>query len=142
MTVNDLKQPKIAIIGLGYVGLPLALAFSNHFHVVGFDINDSRIRDLRNGIDKTGEISDTDIQCLGKISFTSEASAIKECNIYIVTVPTPINNILEPDLNPLIGASMSVGSVLSRGNLVIYKCVFLGPLKRFVYPYSKKNQDL
>ena len=143
MTGNVLRQPKIAIIGLGYVGLPLALAFSKHFDVVGFDINGVRIQDLRNGIDKTGEVTDADTKYLAEISFTSEISDIKGCDVYIVTVPTPINNLHEPDLSPLIHASMTVGSVLSQGNLVIYEStVFPGATEEVCVPILEEKSGL
>jgi len=114
---------KIAIIGLGYVGLPLAHAFSFKYEVVGFDINESRIKELKNGYDRTLELSETQVKEMlnNKIKFSSNLDGIKDCNIYIVTVPTPIDNHKKPDLTPLIKASQSLSKVLKKGDIVIYE---------------------
>ena len=119
---------KISIIGLGYVGLPLALEFSKKYQVVGFDINKQRIEQLKNGIDKTKERTSVEIQkVLNKDSIgnglflTNNVDFIKNSNIYIVTVPTPITFAKTPDLNPLISASEMIGEVLVKGDIVIYE---------------------
>ena len=123
-----MKKMKIAIIGLGYVGLPLALEFSKKYQVVGFDINKQRIEQLKNGIDKTKERSSVEIQkVLNKDSIgnglflTNNVDFIKNSVIYIVTVPTPITFAKTPDLNPLISASKKIGKVLVNGDIVIYE---------------------
>lgn len=110
----------IGIIGLGYVGLPLAVEFAKKFPVVGFDINTQRIQDLRNGVDKTLEVS-TDELKKTRIQYSSDLAELKVCNIYIVTVPTPIDEHKRPDLTPLIKASETVGKVLKKNDIVIYE---------------------
>lgn len=115
-------QDKIAIIGLGYVGLPLAHAFSEKYQVIGFDINQSRIDELNAGYDRTLELSDTQLaEIEDKITFSSTLEDITPCNIYIVTVPTPIDKSNRPDLTPLIKSSQMIGKVLKRNDIVIYE---------------------
>ncbi len=118
-----MRNKKIAIIGLGYVGLPLAYAFSEKYKVVGFDINQQRIDELKNGYDRTLELSREQLkEALNKkIEFTNKLKDISNCNIYIVTVPTPIDKHKKPDLTPLIKASETVGKVLKRDDIVIYE---------------------
>jgi len=111
---------KIAIIGLGYVGLPLAIEFAKKYSTIGFDINNGRIDDLRNGIDNTNEVK-TNILKESKIKFTTNPHYISEANIYIITVPTPINEFKQPDLSFLKSASKTVGEYLKKGDIVIYE---------------------
>ena len=111
---------KIAIIGLGYVGLPLAIEFAKKYSTIGFDINNGRIDDLRNGIDNTNEV-ETDILKESKIKYTTDPDNISEANIYIITVPTPINEFKQPDLSYLKSASKTAGEYLKKGNIVIYE---------------------
>lgn len=115
--------PKICIIGLGYVGLPLAHAFSSKYKVVGFDISQWRIDELRRGYDRTLELSETQLNeaIANGMEFTLDLEAIRDCNVYIVTVPTPIDNYKKPDLTPLIKASETVGKVLKKDDIVIYE---------------------
>ena len=123
-----LENPKVAIIGLGYVGLPLAVEFAKKYFVIGFDINNSRIENLNHGKDDTGEIETTDLnKVLNKenqgekgLFLTSDISNMSIADIYIVTVPTPIDESKKPDLGPLLKASETIGKVLKNGNLVIY----------------------
>jgi UDP-N-acetyl-D-glucosamine/UDP-N-acetyl-D-galactosamine dehydrogenase len=117
-----MNTKKIALIGLGYVGLPLAVAFSEKFRVVGFDINTRRIQELVGGQDRTLEI-DANLLASVKdnIQYTSNIKDTKDCDIYIVTVPTPIDKANRPDLTPLIEASKTIGSVLGKGDIVIYE---------------------
>ena len=103
---------KISIIGLGYVGLPLAVAFAKKYKVIGFDINNKRIEELRNNYDRTLEVSEEELkEVKGNIKYTSNLEDLKEASIHIVTVPTPIDKYKNPDLRPLIMASRSVGTV-------------------------------
>jgi len=111
---------KIGIIGLGYVGLPLAIEFAKKYDVVGFDINSTRIDELRKNRDRTNEISAEELETT-TIKFTPHTLSLHDCNIYIVTVPTPIDNNKQPDLSPLISASEIIGKVLREGDLVIYE---------------------
>ena len=118
MTPNNLT---LAIIGLGYVGLPLAVEFGKKRNVIGFDINQRRINELQAGHDATLEVEDELLaQALG-LSFTSNADDLKGANVYMVTVPTPITEHKAPDLTPLIKASETIGRTLQKGDIVIYE---------------------
>jgi len=119
--LSEIAASKIAIIGLGYVGLPLAVEFSRKYSVLGFDINKERVAELKRGYDRTQEISSEDLQRVQDLQFSDELSALATCNIFIVTVPTPIDNYKKPDLGPLLKASDTVGKVLKKGDIVIYE---------------------
>jgi UDP-N-acetyl-D-galactosamine dehydrogenase len=112
---------KIAIIGLGYVGIPLAVEFGKLYPTVGLDIDKSRIDELNSGFDRTLEMSKENLQSSTQLSYTTDIADTASCNIYIITVPTPINNKNQPDLTPLVKSSQSVGSVLKKGDVVIYE---------------------
>ncbi len=114
------KEKKIAIVGLGYVGLPLAMGFADKLSVIGYDINEERLAKLREGIDPNGELASS--QLVGKdIEFTSSADKLREASFYIIAVPTPIDQHNEPDLTPLLTATRTVASVLKRGDYVVYE---------------------
>jgi len=117
----SLAKTKIAIIGLGYVGLPLAVEFGKKFPVVGFDINKNRVRELNDGLDVTLEVSQKELKDSKKLIFTDDCQEIADANVYIVTVPTPIDRHKQPDLTPLIKASKMLGQILSSGDVVIYE---------------------
>ena len=114
---------KICIIGLGYVGLPLAHAFSKKYEVVGFDINEPRVEELRSGYDRTLELTDDEVKesITNGMVYSTNMDDIKDCNVYIVTVPTPIDSSNRPDLTPLIKSSQTIGKVLKRDDIVIYE---------------------
>jgi len=112
---------KIAVIGLGYVGLPLAVAFGKKYDVVGFDINTQRIDELSRGIDRTLEVESDELRSANRITYSATREALRSCTVFIVTVPTPVDRYNKPDLTPLIKASETVGSVLKPGDLVIYE---------------------
>jgi UDP-N-acetyl-D-galactosamine dehydrogenase len=112
---------KIGIIGLGYVGLPLAVEFGKKYEVVGFDINAVRINELAKGHDRTLEVSQLELQAASKLRFSDSKADLQTCNIFIVTVPTPVDQFNKPDLTPLIKASETVGSVLKKDDIVIYE---------------------
>ncbi len=136
---------KIAIIGLGYVGLPLAHAFSKSYDVVGFDINVNRINELKNANDATLELSEFQVREAIKdgMKFTSVLDDIAECNIFIVTVPTPIDSSNRPDLTPLIKSSESVGKVLKKGDIVIYEStVYPGVTEEVCVPVLEEVSKL
>lgn len=114
-----LSEARVAIIGLGYVGLPLAVEFGKHYDTVGFDISTHRVSELRAGIDRTGEVDDLSIS--PRLSYSSSLDDIRSCNIYVVAVPTPVDDNHKPDLTPLISASRTVGQVISEGDIVIYE---------------------
>jgi UDP-N-acetyl-D-galactosamine dehydrogenase len=122
--MTNIKQPedsKIAVIGLGYVGLPLAVEFGKYFDTVGFDINESRIRELESGHDSTLEVTPEEMRSAKRLSFTADLDNLNDCSVYIVTVPTPIDSAKRPDLGALRSASRTVGQVLSAGDIVIYE---------------------
>lgn len=117
----SLKDTKIAIIGLGYVGLPLAVEFGKHYPTLGFDINIARIAELNNGLDHTLEVSSEELAIATKLSYTNEIEQLRQANVYIVTVPTPIDEHRQPDLTPLIKASETLGKVVKAGDVIIYE---------------------
>ena len=138
-----IKNQKIAIIGLGYVGLPLAVQFSKKYCVVGFDLNLDRISELKNRIDRTNELLDDDLIHLEKIKLTADKKHIFDSNIYIVTVPTPVDKNNKPDLEPLISASTIVGRCLSINDIVIYEStVFPGCTEQICVPILEKFSGL
>lgn len=134
---------KIAIVGLGYVGLPLAIAFSQKYSVVGYDINQIRINELKQKIDTTKEVDSNLFKTSSHIQFTSSLGDIKEANVFIITVPTPIDQKQQPDLSCLIAASLSVGSVLKKGDIVIYEStVYPGCTEEVCVPVLEKSSCL
>jgi UDP-N-acetyl-D-galactosamine dehydrogenase len=138
---TDMK--KIAVIGLGYVGLPLAVEFGKTRPVIGFDINEGRIKALRNGRDSTLEVSTEDLAGASKLVFTTSVSDLAEAAIYIVTVPTPIDDHKRPDLTPLIKASETLGRVLKRGDIVIYEStVYPGATEEDCVPVLERVSGL
>lgn len=133
---------KIGIIGLGYVGLPLAVEFAKKFPVVGFDIYQKRIEELEKGQDRTLEVSSEELKN-SKISYSSKIDNLKQCNFYIVTVPTPIDEHKKPDLTPLIKASETVGKVLKKGDIVVYEStVYPGCTEEDCVPVLEKFSGL
>ena len=110
----------VAVIGLGYVGLPLAVAFGRKRRVIGFDIDQGRIDELNAGHDRTREVSDSELAEASGLECTADLERLREATVFIVTVPTPIDDARRPDLRPLESASRTVGSVLKAGDLVIY----------------------
>ena len=140
-----IEKSKIAIIGLGYVGLPLAHAFANKgLNVVGYDINQPRIDELISGYDRTLELSKIQLTEVKRtLSFSSDVSEIKDCNIYIVTVPTPIDSSNRPDLTPLVNSSQMIGKLLKVGDIVIYEStVYPGVTEEICVPELEKISDL
>jgi len=138
------QSKKICLIGLGYVGLPLAVAFSEKYKVTGFDINTSRISELKEGVDSTLELSKPQLLSVaGNLSFTSEIKDIAKSNIYIITVPTPIDKSNKPDLSALISASFKVGTVLAKGDTVIYEStVYPGVTEDICIPELERSSRL
>ncbi|MDW8258177.1 MAG: nucleotide sugar dehydrogenase, partial [Gammaproteobacteria bacterium] len=117
----NLRNCRIGIVGLGYVGLPLAVEFGKHFKTVGFDVKTARIAELRRGRDSTLETTREDLQAAKLLTFTDRLEDLRRCSVFIVTVPTPIDEFKSPDLRPLRSASHSVGAVLKKGDVVIYE---------------------
>lgn len=141
--LTELDRSNIAVIGLGYVGLPLAAALSAHFPVTGFDIDPRRIEKLLQGQDDTGELDATELHALQRISFSSDAATLGPINIYFVAVPTPVNDSKIPDLGPLRAASQMVGKRLQRGNLVVYEStVYPGATEEVCVPELERASGL
>jgi len=137
------KNKKIALIGLGYVGLPLAVEFGKKRTVVGFDINQPRINDLKNGVDSTLEITFKELKDAVHLSYTTNLDDVKDCEIFIVTVPTPIDKHKRPDLTPLEKSSEAVGSILKKGDIVIYEStVYPGATEEVCVPILEQQSGL
>jgi len=133
----------IGIIGLGYVGLPLAVEFGKIIEVVGFDINSERISELKTGYDRTLEVNTAELKASPKLHFTSAVEELKKAQYFIVTVPTPVDEFKKPDLNPIRSASRTVGSVLKKGDIVIYEStVYPGCTEEICVPILEKESGL
>ncbi len=141
--IKNVKNLKLAIIGLGYVGLPLALAFEKKRKVIAFDKSYKRIEELKKGIDINLETSNKQLKSIKKITFTNNENDLKSSNCYIVTVPTPIDKFKQPDLRPLLNASKIIGKFLKKGDIVIYEStVYPGCVEEQCVPVLKKVSGL
>lgn len=141
--MRDMKDLRLAVLGLGYVGLPLAVEFGKKFSVLGFDINKDRVNELQQGIDRTLETEPSELAAARLLSFSTDVESLKQCNCFIVTVPTPIDEYKRPDLSPLIGASVTVGKALKRGDIVIYEStVYPGATEADCVPVLEKQSGL
>ncbi len=139
----DLENIKIAIIGLGYVGLPLAVEFGKKNQVIGFDINKARIAELKNGHDSTLEVGADALASADSLKFSSDLVSLNDCNVYIVTVPTPIDETNAPDLTPLRKSSEMLSNVISKGDLVIYEStVYPGATEEVCIPLLERGSGL
>ena len=118
--MNNLNNTKLAIVGLGYVGLPLAVEFGKKYQTIGYDLNAARVKELQSGKDSTLEVDSDEMAQATMLSYTSVLQDIAECNVFIVTVPTPIDDYNSPDLTPLRSASKAIGSILKKDDIVIY----------------------
>lgn len=140
LNINDIK---IAVIGLGYVGLPLAAEFGKYRQVVGFDINEARVNELRKGIDNTKEVETEALLAAKELTYTTELNDLADCNFYIITVPTPIDENNAPDLKPLQSASTAVGKVIKKGDIVVYEStVYPGATEEVCIPIIEKESGL
>ena len=136
-------NPSIAIIGLGYVGFPLAVEFGKQYPTLGFDIDATRISELNRGYDRTQEVSDAQLKASSQLKFSSELTDLSACNTFIVTVPTPIDHFKKPDLGPLLKASEMIGSVLKKGDVIIYEStVYPGCTEEDCVPVLEKRSGL
>ena len=136
-------SPRIAIVGLGYVGLPLAVEFGKKFETIGFDINARRVAELREGRDSTAECSPDELAASPQLLYADALEQIRDCNVYIVTVPTPIDAAKRPDLTPLVKASQAIGSVLKPGDVVVYEStVYPGCTEEVCVPLLEKASGL
>ncbi len=143
MAAPSLAKTKIAVIGQGYVGLPLAVEFGKKFPCLGFDINHERIQELKDGRDNTREITSDELREASQLSFSADTKDIALCNVYIVTVPTPIDEHQRPDLSPLIGASRMLGKILKKGDVVIYEStVYPGATEEVCIPLLEVHSGL
>jgi UDP-N-acetyl-D-galactosamine dehydrogenase len=134
---------RIAVIGLGYVGLPLAVEFGKKYHTVGFDINARRIKELKAGRDATLEITAEELAATRKLRVSAQSKDLKSCNVYVVTVPTPIDQYKRPDLTPLLKASETVGRVLKKGDIVVYEStVYPGCTEEICVPVLERFSSL
>ncbi len=139
----NLKNEKIAIIGLGYVGLPLAVEFGKYRPVIGFDISETRIDELKKGKDLTLEVPNDDLKQAKYLTFTNNINGIKNCKIFIITVPTPIDKANRPDLAPLKNASKDIGNIIKKGSVIIYEStVYPGCTEEVCVPILEKQSTL
>lgn len=133
----------LAVVGLGYVGLPLAVAFGRQMPVLGFDINSERVAALRDGEDVTLELSSEELASAGRLRYSSSLEDIRDCNVFVVTVPTPIDAARRPDFDPLLKSSQAIGSILKRGDIVIYEStVYPGVTEEVCVPVLEKASGL
>lgn len=138
-----LENLKIGVIGLGYVGLPLAVEFGKKRKTIGFDINRQRVKELSDGQDHTLEVSPEELKLASHLTYTSELSELEQCNFFIVTVPTPIDNVNRPDLSPLQKASQTIGGVLKKGDIVVYEStVYPGATEEVCIPILEQVSGL
>lgn len=137
---RDIDATKVGIVGLGYVGLPLAVAFGEKMHTIGFDVKKDRISDLKKYIDSSKEVSDTKIKSAKKLTFTDNLHDIAQANFYIVAVPTPVNEHKTPDLTPVIKASDALSTILKKGDVVVYEStVYPGTTEEICVPLLEKS---
>jgi UDP-N-acetyl-D-galactosamine dehydrogenase len=139
----SLENVRIGIVGLGYVGLPLAVYLARNFPVTGFDVNNSRVAELGSGKDRTGEVTDDEFAAAQTLSFSADPKALESCNFYIVTVPTPIDQAKRPDLTALMRASETVGKTLRPGDVVVYEStVYPGATEEVCVPILERASGL
>jgi UDP-N-acetyl-D-galactosamine dehydrogenase len=139
----NLRNLKVGVVGLGYVGLPLAVEFGKRFSTVGFDIKVDRVDELRKGHDSTLETDEAELASATKLSFTTKLADLKTCRVFIVTVPTPIDEYKRPDLTPLVRSSESVGQVLKKGDVVVYEStVYPGCTEEICVPILERVSGL
>ncbi len=138
-----ISDVRIGILGLGYVGLPLAVYMGREFPVVGFDINAKRVAELKKGIDRTNEVSDEELKAATKLTYSDNTDDMKDCNFYIITVPTPIDDAKRPDLTPLQKASEMTGGFLKKGDTVVYEStVYPGATEEVCVPILEAKSGL
>ncbi|HKR76083.1 MAG TPA: nucleotide sugar dehydrogenase, partial [Rhodanobacter sp.] len=141
--MRKLENFRLAIVGLGYVGLPLAVEFGKHYDTLGFDINRTRIDELRAGEDKTLEVDAAELATAKRLSFSATLDDLRACNVYIVTVPTPIDQAKRPDLTPLVKASQTLAKVLKKGDIVVYEStVYPGCTEEVCVPILAEGSGL
>jgi UDP-N-acetyl-D-glucosamine/UDP-N-acetyl-D-galactosamine dehydrogenase len=143
LSVLKLRKCRIGVVGLGYVGLPLAVEFGKHFETIGFDVNPTRVAQLKKGRDRTLEVTAAELRSAQHLTFTTELPRLRRCQVFVVTVPTPIDGYKRPDLTPLVRASESVGQVLRKGGVVIYEStVYPGCTEEVCVPILERISGL
>lgn len=143
MSPPKLQDIRVGVLGLGYVGLPLAVHLAREFPVVGFDIDVRRVEELTKGIDRTREVTDEEMRLATHVTYTSDSLSLRSCNFYLVTVPTPIDDAKRPDLTPLIKASETVGRIIKRGDIVVYEStVYPGATEEICIPVIERTSGL
>ena len=143
MSLPVLADVRIGIVGLGYVGLPLAVYLARHFPVIGFDIDRKRVAELSQGLDRTREVTEEEFAQAANITYAADVERLREANFYIVTVPTPVDQAKRPDLSALVAASHVVGTVLSPGNVVVYELtVYPGATEEVCVPVLEQTSGL
>ncbi|GAB3385163.1 nucleotide sugar dehydrogenase [Lysobacter fragariae] len=141
--MRDLRDVRIAVVGLGYVGLPLAVEFGKYYNTIGHDVDPARIASLRSGKDRNHESTAQEIAQASRLQFTDSLDDARECNVYVVTVPTPVDEHKRPDFSPLIRASGAIGRVLSRGDTVVYEStVYPGATEEICVPELERTSGL
>ncbi|MGR9106796.1 MAG: Vi polysaccharide biosynthesis UDP-N-acetylglucosamine C-6 dehydrogenase TviB [Gammaproteobacteria bacterium] len=141
--MRSLSESRIGVVGLGYVGLPLAVEFAECFNTIGLDINQQRIRELMDGIDKSMEVDSTRLKRAKGLEFTSNPHDLRDCNVYIITVPTPIDRNKRPDLRALVRASTTIGKLLAKGDIVIYEStVYPGATEEVCVPILEAESGM
>ncbi len=141
--MQQLKNTRIGVVGLGYVGLPLAVEFGKHYDTVGFDINARRVEELRGGVDHTLEVDAGELAAATRLEFSANLNDIRDCHVYVVTVPTPIDVAKRPDLTPLVKASETLGKVLKVGDIVVYEStVYPGCTEEVCIPILERVSGL
>lgn len=139
----DLENVRIGVLGLGYVGLPLAVEFGKQYPTVGLDINEARVKELKEGRDSSLEVDPEELKSVPHLTYTSNLDDLKDCNFFIVTVPTPINEHKQPDLGPLIGASHALGKVLKQGDIAVFEStVYPGATEEECVPIMEADSGL
>src|SRR5580704_43097 len=139
----SLRECRIGVVGLGYVGLPLAVEFGKHFDTTGFDVNPARVAQLRKGRDATLEVTRAELKAAHRLHVTTDLARLRRCQLFIVTVPTPIDEYKRPDLTPLVRASESVGKVLRKGAVVVYEStVYPGCTEEVCVPILERVSGL
>ncbi len=139
----DLDSARIAVIGLGYVGLPLALEFGKRFETVGFDVDARRVAELGDGRDHNGETDAVELAAAGRLRMTGDPALLRECNVFVVTVPTPVDEANRPDFGPLERASATIGRALKRGDVVVYEStVYPGTTEEICVPVLERESGL
>ena len=141
--MRSVSDARIGIIGLGYVGLPLAVEFGKHLPTVGFDIKEDRVAELKRGRDSTLETTSEELRAANKLSYSADKASLADCNTFIVTVPTPVDKVNRPVLSPLKGASETVGSVLKKNDVVVYEStVYPGCTEEYCVPILEQQSGL